>query len=461
MISRSLVRAACALSLAFCVQAEVRLPGIFSDHMLVQSGTAVRVWGTASPGEAVTAAFRGKTVEAKASADGRWQLFLPPGAAGGPFVLAVNGRDIQDVLVGEVWVASGQSNMGFRMNRVDNAERETAAANLPRIRYFQVKRVYASQPKDELEGEWRVASPETAPAMSAVAFLFARGVHEARRVPVGIVEAAVGGTPAQAWTPLDKLKRDPLLTFHLANWEKIKATTPQKHWEPSGCFNGMIWPIRRYTIRGAIWYQGENNGSRGEGDSYNRLFETMIRSWRELWGQGDFPFLFVQLPNFGKPQRPSQWPEVREAQLQTLTLRNTGMAVAIDVGNPGDVHPTNKRPVAERLVLAARALVYGERVAYSGPIVRRVTAEDGALRVWFDFAEGMAGKGGAPLGFEVAGADGNFVEAKARVDGATVILSADGVAEPKRVRYAWGNDPPNNLYNAAGLPASPFRAAVE
>jgi sialate O-acetylesterase len=222
----------------------------------------------------------------------------------------------------------------------------------------------------------------------------------------------------------------------------------------------MIWPIHRYTIRGAIWYQGENNGFGVEAENYGRLFETLIRSWRELWGQGDFPFLYVQLPNFAKPASPSWWPEIREAQLEALHLRNTGMAVAIDVGGSNDVHPTNKRPVAERLVLAARALVYGEPVEYSGPIVRRVTAEAGALRLWFDHAAGLTAKGGAPRGFEIAGAAGGFVSAVATIDGETIVVRAEGVAEPRRVRYAWANDPPNNLYNASGLPASPLRVEV-
>ena len=463
MTFRPFLRAAGALALALSLYAEVRLPAILSDHMVVQGGVAVRLWGWADAGESVTASFRGHNATARANAAGRWELYLPASEAGGPFVLTVNGKQIRDVLVGDVWLASGQSNMAFKLERVDDAKPELALARTPRIRFFQTPRRVAADPVEEAAGEWKVASPETAGAFSAVAYLFARGMQEARKIPVGVIEAAYGGTPAQAWTPIGKLTADPLLGELIAVWDKLSLENPRtpKHWLPAGCFNGMIWPIHRYTIRGAIWYQGENNATPGQADHYNRLFETMIRSWRELWGQGDFPFLYVQLPNFAKTIQPSRWAELREAQLQALALANTAMAVAIDVGNPNDVHPTNKRPVAERLVLAARALVYGEKVESSGPLPRRVTSEPGALRLWFDHAAGLTARGGVLQGFEVAGPGADFVPAKTLIEGATIVVSAEGVAAPMRVRYAWGDNPAGNLYNAAGLPASPFRLHLE
>jgi sialate O-acetylesterase len=227
---------------------------------------------------------------------------------------------------------------------------------------------------------------------------------------------------------------------------------------PGGLYNAMIAPLTPYAIRGAIWYQGENNAGKKRAYVYRRLFPAMIQDWRRAWAIGDFPFLFVQLANFGKNAPDSQWPELREAQAMTLQLANTGMAVTIDIGNPNDIHPTNKQDVGLRLGLAARAVAYGEKIPYSGPVFRRAVREGASLRLWFDHAEaGLSAKGGELRGFEIAGRDGKFTAAQARIDGSSVVVSSPDLREPVSARYAWAESPECNLYNSAGLPASPFR----
>lgn len=438
--------------------AEVRLPSLISDHMVLLSGMPIRVWGKADNGEAVAVTFRGETRKTTAAANGTWQIYLSPGAAGGPFDLQINQHVVRDVLVGEVWLASGQSNMAFKLNRANDGKEAVSGAAVDRIRFFQVQRAITDQPAGEVNGSWTVCSPETAGNYSAVAFYFARDLHTRRRFPVGIIEAAVGGTPAQAWTPIQLLQSDAVLSPLLKVWTDTDDKEKYAHWRPAGLYNGMIAPIHRYAIRGAIWYQGEHNGTRGQSNIYNHLFETMIRSWWELWGQGDFLFLFVQLPNYEKAGPQAQWPELREAQLKTLVLRNTGMAITVDLGDPNDVHPTNKRPVGERLALLARSRVYGERRTDSGPVFGMATMDNSEVHLWFDYAEGLVLR--SSDGFEVAGADGQFVPAEAKPGQGFVSLHANSVRDPKFVRYGWSNHPPASITNVTGIPASPFRAKL-
>lgn len=447
------------LALCACAPAEVRLPAIIADHMMLLSGMPVRIWGKAAAGEAVTVTFRGETKKTAARADGSWQVFLSPSAAGGPFELKVNDRTIRDVMLGEVWLASGQSNMAFRLNRAQDGKEAIPGAKFDRIRYFQARRSISSTPADEVEGGWTVCSPETSGHYSAVAYHFARELHTRRGFPVAIVEAAVGGSPAQAWTPMEPLASDAKLSPLLKVWEDTGDKEKNQHWMPAGLYNGMIAPLRKYSIRGVIWYQGEHNGSRAQGAVYQHLFETMIRSWRDLWGQGDFPFLFVQLPNYEKAGPKSQWPEVREAQMKTLALRNTGMAITMDLGDPGDVHPTNKRPVGERLAMLARSRVYGERIVDSGPLFGTATMDGPVVQLWFDHADGLKLRGDG--GFEIAGADGQFVAARATVGNGFVAVRSDSIADPKYVRYAWADNPRPTLTNATGIPASPFRVTLQ
>jgi sialate O-acetylesterase len=472
--------------LALAARAEVTLPNILAEHMVVQRGVPVHIWGTASPGEAVTVGFRGETRATAADTLGRWSVYLPPGEAGGPFELKVNNIVLQDVLVGDVWVGSGQSNMEWPVSRAANAEAEIAAAKHPRIRLFRAMHRVSDHPLRDIYGDtWKECTPDSVKDFSAVAYYFGRELQDSLKVPIGLIQSAWGGTPAEAWTSLAALGADAslmpvfgewarmtenyaaaLMRYDLQAkaWEKAKAegrdpgrqparpNGPGGSWQPAGLYNAMIAPLTPFPIRGVIWYQGESNASPRRAPLYGRLFQAMIRDWRAAWGLGDFPFLFVQLANY-KTSPESMWPELREAQRQTLALRNTGMAVTIDIGNPDDIHPRNKQDVGLRLALAARAIAHGEAIEHSGPLFRQATQEGASLRAWFDHAAGLRG---SAKGFEVAGADRKYVPAEARIDGATVVVSSAGVPAPTYVRYGWADNPGCELFNAAGLPASPF-----
>ena len=470
--------AALLLSAPAALLADVQLPAVISDHMLLQRDTPVRIWGKAEPGEAVSVAFRGQTVRTQADPLGRWFVFFTPSSAGGPFELTVQGNNtivVRDVLVGEVWIASGQSNMGFTVRQSDSAQQEIAAASFPNIRLFKVALKVAHYPQDDVKGEWAQCAPESVPAFSAVGYFFARHLHQKLNIPVGVIQTAWGGTPAEAWTSVTALAADPALLSVFSDWGKVtedyadqiarynlqlkrsekprQPNDPANHqWMPGGLYNAMIAPLTPYAIRGAIWYQGENNAGKKRSYVYRRLFPAMIQDWRNAWGLGDFPFLFVQLANFGKNVPTSQWPELREAQAMTLQLANTGMAVTIDIGNPSDIHPTNKQDVGRRLALLAQD-------KGSSPRYRQFTREGSTIRIWFDHA-GTALKtraGGPVTGFQIAGADGKYVDAIATIDGATVRVSSPDVPDPRSVRYAWDYSPDANLINAIGLPASLFR----
>lgn len=472
---------------------EVRLPALFSDHMLLQGGAPVRVWGKADPGEQVSVRFQAQNVSTKADALGKWEAFLSPLTPGAAAELTVQGKNsitIRDVLVGDVWIASGQSNMVWPVQRSDNPEMEIAAAKYPQIRLFKVALKVSSTPLDDVTGSWMVCTPETVGDFSGVGYFFARELNQKRKTPVGMIQSAWGGTPAESWTSGRALASDPGLISVYADWEKLLSDYPAAYtryqqqvntleakgsaagarkpappigpghqWTPAGLYNAMIAPLTPYAIKGAIWYQGENNASKRRSYVYRRLFQTMIQDWREAWGQGDFPFLFVQLANFAKTGERSEWPELREAQTMALNLKNTGMAVTMDVGNPDDIHPTNKQDVGLRLALAARAIAHGEKLEYSGPMYRQATRDGGSLRVWFDHTEGgLSGKGGELKGFTIAGSNGKFVPATAVIEKNSVRVSSAEVSDPVAVRYAWADSPECNLYNGAGLPASPFRS---
>jgi sialate O-acetylesterase len=487
----------CAVALISSASADVSLPSLLADHMVIQRGQPVHVWGKAAPGEAVSVTLGGDTISPTADSLGFWSVYLPPRDAGGPFELTVKGNNtitLRDVLAGDVWVASGQSNMEWPVSASANAASEIAAATHPRIRLYRVKKNVATYPLLDAEADpWTPCTPETVRDFSAVAYFFGRHLQEKLGVPIGLIESAWGGTPADAWTSLRSISADASLMPVFAEWsrmtddfavsglrrerqleewrqavEKAKAAgkeppgfpwEPNERgcWAPAGLFNAMIAPLTRYPIRGAIWYQGESNAPASRAPLYARLFQTMIQDWRRAWGQSDFPFLFVQLANF-RPAPDMKWPEVREAQRQALTLVKTGMAVTIDIGDPADIHPKNKQDVGARLALAARAIEYGERIEHSGPLFRQATREEKAIRVWFDHAAGLTAKGRSVRGFEIAGADRKFVPAEARIDGATIIVSSSSVSEPRHVRYGWAGNPECDLYNAERLPASPFRS---
>lgn len=478
------------LAVTGALRAEVTLPKVLASHMVIQRDLPVHVWGWATAGEHVTASFRGHDGMTAANELGQWSIYLPPGAAGGPFQLTVKGSNtitLEDVLVGDVWIAGGQSNMEFEMRKAS-----TAAADLPkaannRIRLMTVKKVFSEYPLTDVDGvSWTASTPESARDFSAIGWYFAREIEEREHVPIGVINSNWGGTVAEAWTSLTALGADPGLApvftarGHMTEREasamledpvrkrqldeaKAQGKPAPKFpwhpllnmWAPAQLWNGMIAPLTPFPIRGVIWYQGESNSALERAPTYERLFRTMIEDWRQQWQIGDFPFLYVQISNFISTPL-EDWATIREAQRRALELRNTGMAVTIDIGNPDDVHPTDKLTVGRRLALAARAISYGEQVEYSGPLYRQVTPESGSLRVWFDHATGLEAKGGQLTGFEVAGADGKFVTAEAKIDGDTVLLSSSAVPLPVFARYGWANSPECHLFNGAGLPASPF-----
>lgn len=469
--------------------------------MVIQRAQPVHIWGKAAPDEAVSVTFRGATQATKADALGHWSVFLAPGDAGGPFDLTVKGNNtitFHDVLVGDVWIASGQSNMEFKLRRANNAQAEIAAAKYPKIRRTLIDRKVSDYPVEDAPGQpWMDVNPENAANASAVAYFFARHVQEKEGgIPIGIIETFWGGTPVEAWMSLHAIGSDPALMPILSEWAKAEEAWPtvQATWQkqmadwnaasaaakasgatvpaqpatpnmrpdgpylPAGLYNAMIAPFTPFPIKGAIWYQGETNANdRPNGASlYARAFQAMIRDWRREWGEGDFPFLYVQLANF---KASPAWADLREAQRQTLSLAKTGMAVIIDIGNPDNVHPTDKQDVGLRLALAARVVAYGEKIEDSGPTLRKSVREGAGLRVWFDHTTGgLIAKGGVVKGFEIAGADRKFAAAEARVEGESILVASPAVASPVYVRYAYADNPECNLFNGEGLPASPFRS---
>jgi sialate O-acetylesterase len=642
------------LALAFAppARAEVRLPAIIGDNMVVQQGVQARIWGWAEPNVRVTVSMAGKSAMAAADAQGRWEVRIGPFKAGGPYEMTIAAKNtivLKNILAGEVWVASGQSNMEWPLQNAAHGADEVARANYPEIHLFTVTKATALAPRDDVEGHWVICAPETAGAFSAVAYFFGRELHDKLKMPIGLIHTSWGGTPAEAWTSRETLTasaetrsmiealdraavnnptalrdyeaaaakweaehflQDPgnkgfdlgyaRLDFDESGWQRMRL--PQ-HWEAAGLaidgavwfrktvevpatwagkdlalglgpiddfdityfngakvgaigretpnfymtprkytipgslvhagrnliavrvfdhygeggfggtaaemslglagassitlagdwlykvemsveplkvdfstqpvaplaagnpntptvlYNAMLAPLTPYAIRGAIWYQGESNTGRAR--QYQSLFPAMIGNWRAAWGEGDFPFLFVQLANFQARQPEpgeSNWAELREAQLMTLKAPATGMAVTIDIGEAGDIHPKNKQDVGHRLALAALAKTYAQGGEFSGPLFESSAVEGSKVRLRFSHAEGLRTADGGPLkGFAVAGADGKFVWASATIDGRQVIVWSDAVARPVAVRYAWADNPEANLINQAGLPASPFR----
>ncbi len=638
-----------------------KLPSIFGDHMVLQRSTQAPVWGTGEPGEQITVAMGEHRATARADAGGAWRATLRTPQAGGPFDLTVAGDKsgtirFSDVLVGEVWFGSGQSNMEWPVNLSVNAALEVASANFPQIRLFTVSKTPSAEPRYDPAGSWSACTPQTIPNFSAVAYFFGRELHRSLRVPIGLIHTSWGGTAAEAWTSREAMRAVPALkslvldaeklsarcvdvkydhaaamaewekeAFHqdpgnkgepqgwakpglnIADWkpmrlptywqslgidingavwfrrevqvpphwaeedlllnlggiddldttyfngERVGATgkeTPE-YWSaprsytipgrlvkagtnliavrvfdhlnvggfggpgesmkllpakggaheaiplagewlykielalerrtnatvppspqqpinpahegyPGALFYGMIYPLIPFAIRGAIWYQGESNAGRAE--QYRTLFQTMITDWRARWGQGDFPFLFVQLANWMPAQKEpgeSPWAELREAQAMALALPNTGMATAIDIGDAVDIHPQNKQDVGKRLALAAQAIAYGRDCTHCGPTYRGLKIEGDKVRVSFDHAAGLVARGGTPKGFAIAGDDGKFAWADAQIEGDSVVLSSPRVPRPAVVRYAWADNPADiNLCNSEGLPALPFRSDV-
>jgi sialate O-acetylesterase len=494
-----LVPASFAALLIVPAAAAVRLPAIFSDHMVLQQEATVPVWGWADAGEEVTVSVAGASEKAKADAAGNWSVKLGKLSAGGPHTLTVAGRNtltVKDVLIGEVWLGSGQSNMAMKVSAARNFEQEKAAANFPQVRMFTEQSGPAKTPQEGGKGAWVVCSPETVGTFSATLFFTGREIHQSLGVPVGLINSSVGGTPIESWidaatqraTPelkpvfaavakadaaFDAVAAKAAYEKQVARWtESVKAARaegkplPRKPRDPvalrerkgdvGGLFNGKIAPLIPYAIRGALWYQGEANSGPDKAPYYSTQLSLLVKDWRTRWGY-DFPMAWVQLPNYRAAGR--AWPEIREQMLQTLALPKTGMAIAIDIGDEKDIHPKNKQEVGRRLSLWALGEVYGKKVpATSGPLPAGHEVRGSEVVLSFKHTEGgLQAKGGALQGFVIACADKQWKPAQARIDGAKVIVSSAEVKQPVAVRYAWQDWPTCNLYNGAGLPASPFR----
>jgi sialate O-acetylesterase len=476
------------------VLADVKLPAVFSDNMVLQKMEKAPFFGTADKGEAVTVKVGEATAQTTAGDDGKWKLVVDTHAMSGPVEISVKGNNtinIKNAIIGEVWIASGQSNMEFSFNGLKNLAEEKAAANNPNVRMFTVQKATSDTPLTDVKGKWELTTPQTVGGFSAVAYFFARELNQKLNVPVGVIHTSWGGTVAEAWTSKEALAAaDPEVKVLWDKWDAAhSAFTPEvkakyeadvKAWQaagrpknkqprqpagmvhanaPTALYNGMIAPLINYGIKGAIWYQGESNAGRSY--QYRKLFPLMIADWRNRWGEGNFPFYYVQLANFmAKDTEPkdSGWAELREAQTMTLSSPNTGMAVIIDIGEEKDIHPKNKQDVGKRLAQWALNKDYGKTdVEVSGPLYDSMKVEGDSIRIKFTHSEGLQAKGDKLTGFAIAGADKKFVWADAKIDGDSVVVHSDQVAHPVAVRYAWGNNPTCDLYNKADLPASPFR----
>jgi sialate O-acetylesterase len=467
--------------LTAAASAAVRLPALFTDHMVLQRDLANPVWGWAEAGEQIAVVLGEQTKKATADDNGRWRVVLDPLPAGGPHKIVVEGNNrlvIEDVLVGEVWVCSGQSNMAWTVSRTYSSDLTGLTSDYPQLRMITVPRVGTQEPQDDFDGDWQVSGPDTVQDFSAVGYFFGRVLHQALDVPVGLIHDSWGGSACEAWVPRPLLEKDARYQPLIERWVAIEKENTNRraldgNARPGNLYNGMLHPIIGYGIRGAIWYQGESNASRAY--QYRHLFPLMIQSWRDAWKQGEFSFYWVQLADFmAENDEPmdSAWAELREAQTMTLSLPNTGEAVIIDIGEGDDIHPRNKEDVGERLARWALAQDYNIDIAHQSPTFQSMQRDGNRVVVTFDHTRGglMSFDTQEVTGFEIAGEDRQFVNAQAEVVAKTedgknipvekrnqVVVRSDKVANPVAVRYAWANNPQCNLRTVLGLPATPFR----
>ncbi|WP_080903240.1 sialate O-acetylesterase [Parabacteroides sp. Marseille-P3160] len=442
--------------------ASIRFPSVIGDRMVLQRNSTVSLWGWANKGERISVQANwnpDESYSAVASSNGKWEVRVKTPEAGGPYELtfqSANDRKvIKDVLIGEVWVCSGQSNMemplkGFISQPVYESNDIIAQSNNPQIRLFTVKRNISETPLEDCEGAWILSEPKEVANFSAVAYIYGAYLYKILNVPIGLIHASWGGTPAEAWTDKEILER----SFKDIPIQLIEKS---KHRSPAVLYNAMLHPLIPYGIRGVIWYQGE--GNRMNPTQYERLFPAMVTNWRQKWGIGEFPFYFVQIAPY-RYDSDKNSAELREAQLKTmLSVPNTGMAVTLDVGEYSTIHPGNKVAVGKRLAYWALAKTYHiEGIEYSGPVYKSMKIEGGEAILDFSFAENGLTSLGKPLeGFSIAGSDKKFYPVKAIIKGKNVIVSSDSVPQPVAVRYGWDNYVEGYLYNNAGLPASSFR----
>ncbi len=477
--------------------AEIQLPAVFGDFMVLQQNTNARLWGAADAGEQIKViASWGAEVDIVADNQGKWSMEIPtPSGSHIPQQIIFNGKNmlvLNNVLIGEVWLCSGQSNMGWPVQISDRSYEEIKNATYPSIRFFKVPSRMAWDPQSDVEASWVPCAPETVPMQSAAAYFFGRELHEELNVPVGLIVSAWGGSDAQAWIDKENAGKEGLGEIvewyekyeqqmreerykyikALAEWRTKQPETGPMDWDtrpqrkipgdnhiPFALYNGMIHPIKMYSMKGAIWYQGESNVNRAH--QYRTLFPAMIKSWRKVWDQGDFPFYYVQIsPYHYNDFEGVKSAELRDAQLKTLDmLPNTGMVVTTDIGDINDIHPRKKREVGRRLAMLALHNDYnitGEE--YSSPMYKSHTIEGGKIRISFDHAEQLKVRGSELVGFTIAGKDQKFIKAQAVVinDGQVEVWS-DGIKKPVAARFGWSNALVTNLFNEAGLPVSPFK----
>jgi sialate O-acetylesterase len=498
----SLMIVAALFALGETARADVRLPEVISNNMVLQKDVPLPIWGWAAPGEEVTVTLGDASAKTAADGAGKWKVTLPAmKAAGGPHEMTVKGKDeikVTNILIGEVWAGSGQSNMQWSVAQSANAQQEIATAKFPKIRLFIIPLVPAGTPSEQVFARWVECSPESVANSSAVLYFFGREIHQKLDVPVGLITTAWGGTRIQPWIPpqgyaaipeLDGEKNEMIgmLTGYanqLSGYaealkgygERLKAAKPgeplpatpaalpghplNNSYQHTGLYNGMIHPIVPFAIRGFLWYQGESNN--GQGMHYYQLKRGLIEGWRAAWnqeGNRDFPFLFAQLAPFDYGGDPTRLPGIWEAQVETLKVKNTGMAVLTDITTLKDIHPPNKQDVGRRLALWALANTYGQaNLVYSGPLYKGVKFDGNKAIVSFSHAAGLKSRDGKDLSWwSIAGEDKRFVKATAKIEGDTVVVTADGAAKPVAVRFGWHQLAEPNLANGAGLPASPFR----
>lgn len=475
------------LTFPLAAQADVKLPAVFSDHAVLQRAMPVPVWGWAEPGEEVTVAIAGQTQKATADDKGKWRVTLSPLSVGEPLTLVVEGKNrvqVNDILVGEVWLCSGQSNMEWTVSNSWNADVEIPAANHPGMRIVRVKGPGSQTTVEDFDGHWEVCAPETVKGFSAVGYFFGRELQQQIGVPIGLIDNSWGGSACDAWIRRDRMEGNPLYQPQLDNWDKLareyddakangeleknaeewqkKANQLAGQGRPANLYHARLGPVMGYAIRGAIWYQGESNAGRAY--QYREMFPLMVQSWREDWAQGDFPFYWVQLADFmaEKPEPgDSAWAELREAQTMTQDrLPHTGQAVIIDIGEASDIHPRNKLEVAKRLARWALARDYGRDIVCQSPRYEAMEKQGGTIVLTFKDVDGGLRTVDASdvQGFAIAGADRKWVWAAAKIVAPNqVAVSSQDVADPVAVRYAWGDNPVCNLYSTVGLPVTPFR----
>ena len=508
MKKRMLLRAAALLLLfAASASADVSLPSVIGSHMVLQQEMPIKIWGWAQPGEEVTVMLGDNSAKATADKRGEWLVTLPAMKAGGPHKITIEGAnriELEDILVGEVWIGSGQSNMQWSLRAVNNAGGEIAAATYPDIRLFLVPNVLSGVPNRNVNARWTACSPQTAPSFSAVLYFFGRHLHKELETPVGLIASAWGGSRIEPWTPppgfagveetadiTDQVRTGQL--NYLANVETAAAADPGEEVEnwlraakeaadnsellptppasfalpgghplagwasPTSMFNAMIHPLVPFAVRGAIWYQGESNMA--EGMLYYHKMRALIEGWRKVWGQKTFSFYWAQIAPFNYGVGPEVLPLLWEAQTTAMRIPDTGMAVLTDIGNPYDIHPRNKQDVGKRLALWALAKDYGRDVVYFGPSFKSMQVEGKRVRVFFDHVgSGLESRDGSPLTwFEIGADDDHFVQATAAIDGNSVVLSSPEIDKPTAIRFAWHQSAAPNLQNKEGLPACPFR----